>query len=284
MSNPLISIIIPTHNEEEHLEACLKSLLQQSYKNFEVIIVDDGSTDNTKVSIHRSIETQSNKIKLFQQKHQGPGAARNLGAKKSRGDILVFVDADMTFDTHFIDILTLPLRQNKTIGTFTKEEVVSNNHNVWAKSWSLLRGWPEGKMHPKNSPEKQPVFRAILRKEFLQAGGFDTNRGYDDDWSLSEKLAVLATNAPGAIIYHANPNSLQELFTQSRWIAKRRYKFGFVGKLFALLRVSLPISKLRAIILTIKHTYLPLFPAVLISDFGQFIGLAEHIITHKTSR
>ena len=83
----LISVIIPAFNEEKTIGGCLKSLKNQSYKQMEIIVVDDGSSDST-----RNIVKGFSDIKLLTQSHKGPGQARNLGASNAKGEILIFVD------------------------------------------------------------------------------------------------------------------------------------------------------------------------------------------------
>jgi len=126
----MISIIIPTYNERQNLEACLESLGLQTYGDFEVIVVDDGSTDNT-WKLLSEIRNSKFEIRKFHAEHGGAGAARNLGASKAKGKILVFVDADMTFDKNFIKDLVKPIVEGKTIGTFSKNEMVKNRNNIW---------------------------------------------------------------------------------------------------------------------------------------------------------
>ena len=79
----VISVVIPTYNEEKDIGLCLSSLKEQSYKNLEVIVVDDGSTDKT-----REIVKKFKKIKLIEGEHKGPGFSRNIGARHAKGDIL----------------------------------------------------------------------------------------------------------------------------------------------------------------------------------------------------
>ena len=213
-----VSVVIPVFNEESAILDCLNSLKQQSYKDLEVIVVDDGSLDKSRESVRLIIG-----VKLLEQSHKGAGAARNLGAKQATGEILVFVDADMTFDKKFIEMLTKPIRAGKTIGTFSKNEMVLNKKNIWSKCWNINKRLPFDRMHPKNYPDTQPVFRAILKKEFLRVGGFDTI-GYIDDHTLSEKLKTQALVAPDAFFYHRNPEDLIEIYNQARWIGKSEYK------------------------------------------------------------
>ena len=268
-----VSIIIPVYNEEKVIKECLESLIKQLFRNFEVIIVDDGSTDKT-LDIVNKINLKGLKLSIYKQNHQGPGVARNLGAKHSKGEILVFVDSDMTFDKYFLEKLIRPIIEEKSKGTFSREEYVSNWDNVWARCWNINEGWEEKKRHSKNYPDTQPVFRAILKSEFNKVNGF-TPGGYNDDWSLSQKLKYPATLAPKAIFYHKNPSFLKEIFFQAKWIGKREYKFGFIGKIISLLRASFPVS----IIIGFYKLFLsgevgfPVFK--LVYDFGIFNGILE---------
>jgi glycosyltransferase involved in cell wall biosynthesis len=277
-----LSVIIPTYNEEKVIRNCLNSLLEQTYKNFEVILVDDGSTDCTE-KIAKVFKAKEYEIKIFRQNHKGPGAARNLAAKEAIGDILVFVDADMTFDENFLEKLVGPIIEGKEKGTFSKNEYVANWDNVWARCWNINEGWEEKRRHPKNYPDRQKVFRAIFKNEFIKVGGF-TPGGYNDDWSLSEKLGYDAGNAPGAIFYHANPSSLHEVFFHAKWVGKRPYKLGILGKGFALLRASLPISILIGTLKSIIFLT-PLFLIFkILYDAGIFFGILESIFTNKLSK
>lgn len=276
-----VSVIIPTYNEEDSIGRCLKSLASQTYKDFEVIVVDDGSTDTTALKLRGASKTYGIKIKVLNQEHKGPGAARNLGVKRARGEILVFIDADMTFEKDFIQKLAEPILKGKTIGTFSKEEFLANKDNVWARCWNINRNLPPDRMHPPGYSERQPVFRAILAKEFKKAGGFDEKAGYTDDWSIAQKLGVQALAAPGAKFYHRNPETLADVFEHSRWMAKRKYKLGPAGFLVALIRVSLPASVVIGLIKSIVFMIPAFFVFKIVSDFGQFLGILEYWLLGK---
>lgn len=235
--NPLISIVIPVYNEENCLGDCLLSLKKQSYKKQEIIIVDDGSTDNSK-EIAKKFE-----VKVLVQNHKGPGTARNLGATNANGEILVFVDADMTFEKDFIKDLTKMIISKNAIGTFSKNEFLANPKNTWAKCWSINRNWPEDRLIPINSPDSSPVFRAILKNEFEKIQGFDTTGEYTDDWSLSLKLGKKAIAAKGAIYFHSNPASLGEVIHQAKWFSTNMFLSGsFIRKVKSAIFYSLPFS------------------------------------------
>jgi glycosyltransferase involved in cell wall biosynthesis len=271
-----VSVIIPTYNEEKVIGECLKSLSVQTQKDTEVIVVDDGSTDDTKRVV--------GDVKFLEQEHKGAGEARNLGAKHAKGDILVFIDADMTFDKDFLKKLTEPIMEGKVKGTFSKEEYVSNWENVWARCWNINEGWEKERRHPKNYPDRQKVFRAVLKSEFERVGGFDPKKGYMDDWSLGQKLKYDAVNAPGAVFYHQNPDNLTDIFVQAKWVAKRPYKLGGAGKIYALLRASLPESLWEGFWKSLFNKE-PLFIVFkVVYDLGIFAGILENLILGKTSK
>lgn len=87
------TFIVPVYNGEKYIDRCLKSLLNQTYKNFEIIIINDGSTDNSE-SILDDYQKKHSQIKVIHQKNKGLSASRNLGIKKAIGDYLLFVDVD----------------------------------------------------------------------------------------------------------------------------------------------------------------------------------------------
>lgn len=88
---PLISVIIPVYNCAKYIARCIDSLLEQTYENIEIIIVDDGSTDNSASICH---EYNEKKLTYFYQKNAGPSAARNKGLEMMNGEYVTFVDAD----------------------------------------------------------------------------------------------------------------------------------------------------------------------------------------------
>ena len=276
----IITVIIPVYNEEDEILDCLESLGQQTLRDFEIIVVDDGSSDGTLKRL-KNVTAITPAIKLLTQNHKGPGAARNLGAKEAKGNILVFVDADMIFDKKFLSALVDPILNGEIKGTFSKEEIVTNWENVWARCWNINEGWPEKRRHPVNYPNKQKVFRAIQKKEFEKAGGFTTG-GYTDDYSLYKKLGYLAINAPGAIFYHKNPDNLKEVFRQAKWASKREYKFGYLGMVVALVRAFFFVSVVVGLYKTLKFKE-PMFVVFkFVYDLGSFLGILELLLIKKS--
>jgi glycosyltransferase involved in cell wall biosynthesis len=95
-NNYIVSVIIPTYNASQYIQEAIDSVLDQSYKNFEIIVVDDGSTDNTKEVLENFIKNEQ--IKYFYQDNSGPGAARNNGLLRAKGEFVAFLDADDIWD------------------------------------------------------------------------------------------------------------------------------------------------------------------------------------------
>lgn len=101
---PKISIIVPVYNAEKYLPDCLNSILGQTYTDFEVILVDDGSTDQSLRIIDKYI-AKDDRFHLFQQTHRGVSAARNIGLKNVTGDYISFVDADDQIASTYLEDL-----------------------------------------------------------------------------------------------------------------------------------------------------------------------------------
>lgn len=93
MSYPLISVIIPVYNSESTIRKCLESLIHQTYTNYEVLIIDDGSTDNS-LDICKEVCHHSNNVHIFHKENGGSASARNLGLEKAKGEWITFVDSD----------------------------------------------------------------------------------------------------------------------------------------------------------------------------------------------
>lgn len=104
MSNPAISLVIPVYNVEKYLQKALKSVQNQTFKNFEVIIVDDGSTDQSIDIIKEFCQNNENFI-FITQENKGPGAARNKALKMCRGDYIGFMDSDDYLEPEFLESL-----------------------------------------------------------------------------------------------------------------------------------------------------------------------------------
>ncbi|MFP7470623.1 glycosyltransferase family A protein [Niallia taxi] len=101
MINPLISIIIPVYNVEAYITRCLDSLKNQTYKHIEIVVINDGSTDNS-LSIVEEIGKTENRIRIYNKENGGQASARNLGISIARGEYFMFVDSDDYLDNNAV--------------------------------------------------------------------------------------------------------------------------------------------------------------------------------------
>ncbi len=107
----LVSIVIPVYNAESVLSTCIDSVLSQSYANIEVLLINDGSTDNSG-AICENYAAIDNRIRYTSSKNAGPSAARNLGISLAKGEYLMFVDADDFIDSSIVEVLLATITKN----------------------------------------------------------------------------------------------------------------------------------------------------------------------------
>jgi glycosyltransferase involved in cell wall biosynthesis len=124
----LISIIIPAYNYAEYLGRGLQSILSQQSADCEIIVIDDGSTDNTQ-DIMQSYTQQYSHIHFFSQQRQGPGKARNLGARYALGKWLLFLDADDYLLPNALAIFKQTLQNNKTCKAVLAGHIKQDQYN-----------------------------------------------------------------------------------------------------------------------------------------------------------
>lgn len=111
MPQPFISIIIPVFNNAQDIRRCLKSVLRQTFDDIEVIVVDDGSSDGS-IDTIRSCATDHSRIRIFKEAHHGVSSARNVGIEASRGEYIIFIDADDDIEEHYLHNLADKAKQS----------------------------------------------------------------------------------------------------------------------------------------------------------------------------
>ncbi len=272
MRGLIASVIIPCYNEQRHIQRCLETVTKQTLENFEVIVVDDGSTDNTREIVRKF------SVQLLEQNHKGPGAARNYGAQAAKGDVLVFADADQFFDPHYLEGLVNPILEGKAIGTGSKDEFLGNSGNVWAVCWNYEQLGAKSGKPADQYPVDSTVFRALRREDFLRVGGFDTEVGYEDDLTLSTKLKCRASFVPGAVYFYTNPETLSEVFIQARWLGRGNR---FVGHLERLIKYFIFFSVFFSLCKAFKYKMPQYFVFKICYDFGTFVGGISRLLTGK---
>jgi len=212
-SGEAVSVVVAAHNEADHIGRLIRTLSEQTVVPDEIVVVDDGSRDAT-ASIATSLGAT-----VVRTTQKGPAMARNLGVRRAAGDIIVFLDGDMSVDARFIEDLTLPIRTQGVSGTFTREIYLGNPENSWAVAYGRIRRLGSRRLLPDSFPDHWENFRAVRRDCFLACGGYD-NVGYGEDMTLAPKLGELAVAAVGAKCFHFSPSSLHEIAENGRWIGR----------------------------------------------------------------
>lgn len=167
----MISIIIPVYNDEKYINQCLDSVLNQTYTDFEVLCMDDGSTDNT-VALIKEYLARDKRIKLFQNSHMGPGWQRNYGIESCTGDYVTFMDHDDFVDPTWLEKLYKTLTENNVDVAYccNREYFEEENrfHNYsWPEEFTTplivdLKTIPEDLVSDWFAP-----WRRLVRRDFL---------------------------------------------------------------------------------------------------------------------
>ncbi|EIF6290040.1 glycosyltransferase [Clostridium perfringens] len=186
--NCLVSIIIPTYNRADRILKTLKSAINQSYKNIEIIIIDDNSDDNTEQIVKKYL---NDKVHYYKNKvNLGGAKSRNVGVKKSNGDIIAFLDSDDEWLENKIQLQIEKFLKNKDVGmVYTKyllineitgEKIKFDCEKVFEKDFhSLLCQNYIG-----------TTSSICIKKDiFEQIGGFDENLPSCQDWDLYIRIA-----------------------------------------------------------------------------------------------
>lgn len=140
-TEPLISVVIPVYNKEDKLTKCVESVLKQSYSRFELIIVNDGSTDNSNAVIDLLSKNDS-RIKTIHTTNQGVSSARNIGIDNATGEYICFIDSDDWIDEEYLEtLLCLSIKNNLDISIVSAK--VENNGKVLENHFFSHNGFIE---------------------------------------------------------------------------------------------------------------------------------------------
>ncbi len=215
-----VSVIVPCYNAEKTILKTLKALEKQNFAEpFEVIIVDDGSKDNTVKVVKEFAKKSKLRIRVFANPHHGPAWQRNFGARKARGEIVVFTDSDCVPGKSWIKEMVKPIEQGKAVGVQGTYKTL-NKRSLIAR----FEGYEIEKRHEKMKKQKFidfiGTFSAAYKKDiFLKFGGFDTSfkTASGEDPELSYRIAKAGYKLvfnPKAFVYHPHPDSLRKYLKQ----------------------------------------------------------------------
>lgn len=174
---PLVSVLMPAYRQSEYIEEALDSLLKQTYTNWEVAIVDDGSPDNVAEIVRKYTEKDS-RIKFFHTENHGVSAARNYAASQTSGDLILPLDADDTFEPGYMEACVAAFRDNPDLKLvycqWNMFGDVKKTHPIFYRGYADLL-------------IANTIFSAAMyrRKDFERVGGYDTEIPFGfEDWNF----------------------------------------------------------------------------------------------------
>ena len=256
-SAPLISIIVPVFNRADEIDEFLSSLSDQTNRNFDVNIIDDGSEDNLKQVVSKYEKQLS--ISYFHQQNQGPGKARNLGMSKAKGDYFVFIDSDCSFPNNYIENLADHILKND-YDVFGGPDTCRDDFPDFLKAVNFsmtsfigtggARG-TTGKSVTKYYPRSFNM--GIKREVYDKIGGMNELRhGQDMDFSNRiYKAGFKVKYLPDVVVYHKRRTDLRRFFKQIFNWGVARINLGKIDKSMLKPVHSLPAVVLFLFLLTV---------------------------------
>jgi glycosyltransferase involved in cell wall biosynthesis len=240
MKSLLLSVIIPTYNRKEILDKSLAALFNQTYpkSNYEIIVIDDGSTDGTERKMKEIMENSSVSLKYFRQENKGPAAARNVGIKNAKGEILLFIGDDIIATSNLIE------EHVNYHNLYPKENTAILGYVTWHPDlevtpfmYWLENGGPQFSFNAITEDKKEncgnfcTVNISLKRQFLLHHGLFSEDFPYasHEDIELGYRLeekGLKIIYKPSAVGYHMHP------VTISDYCEKRQIKAGISEVIF----------------------------------------------------
>lgn len=176
--NPKISVIIPCFNHGDFLEETIESVLSQTFKDYEIIVVDDGSTDPGTLVVLDEMEKKYSGIKIIRQPNGGPANARNKGIGASSGELFFPLDADDTIDPRMLEKCHALISKDPQLGfVYTYTHFFGAEDAVWKN--------PEYNFYDLLWANQSTVSALVRKKAWEEVGGYDENKDNKyEDWDF----------------------------------------------------------------------------------------------------
>ena len=202
---PKISVIVPVYNTEKYLDKCINSILEQKNVDYEIIVVNDGSTDNSSEVIKKYLLNNGDKIKYFEKQNGGLSDARNYGVNKAIGDYLCFVDSDDYIDSNLFSNLEKYILQDVDLIKY-KCIRVNSNHEILEKVegpvFETTSGEEAFNMLYSSDVLLEPAWLYLYKREFYLNNKFSFPVGnYHEDWATTPYIIILAKTVASADVY-----------------------------------------------------------------------------------
>jgi glycosyltransferase involved in cell wall biosynthesis len=193
MIGPLVSVIMPAFNVERYIAESIQSVIAQTYRRWELIIIDDGSTDAT-AGVVQGLASSDSRIRLISQQNQKMAKARNAGLRQSEGELIAFLDSDDLWIKEKLDLQVKALKENAADLVFS-DGFIFHDDNVFDESLTfatLAGGFHGAEMFSDLMlMNRIPILSVLTRRKILdEVGGFDERRdGGAEDYDLWLRIA-----------------------------------------------------------------------------------------------
>lgn len=235
--HPLVSVVVPGFNEEAVIDNCVESILASDYGNFEIILVDDGSSDATPEHMSR-LATEHPTVTFIRQPNQGKGAALNTGARATAGDVLMFVDADGIFSADTVDRM-LEGFTDDSVGAVCGDDRPVNLNRIQTRLLTVISHVGTGLVRRALTvlrclPIVSGNSGAFRRDVIAVTGPFETATVGEDlemTWRI-HKAGYRVNFAPRALVYAESPSTIGGLWKQRvRWARGLLQTMGIQAKM-----------------------------------------------------
>ena len=266
-----VSIIVPVYNVEKYLERCLDSLINQTFKDIEIICIDDGSIDNSG-KILDEYAAKDSRLKVIHQNNAGQAAARNNGMKIASGRYISFVDSDDWVDKDFIEKLYDAIIRNDAdiaAASIIRKRQNSEKYRVHYTEEKCLETLSD-KIAVCNIPKCCYVWNKLYKKEIIADWQFKAGVYFEDVLWMPEvlKKSKKLVSVPGVNYYYwANPGSTVKQKQSAQKISDRIDSKRHIIKFFE--KNNLPLSK-RDKTLIKKIVYLGKIPVLKVKEYENW--------------
>lgn len=292
-----ISAVIPTYNNQNTIERCIESILNQTKKFDEIIVVDDGSTDGTSEIVKKF------PVKMIRIEHKGRPGARNVGWKRAKGDVIAFIEADSYYNEIWLEEVLKKLKN---------ADIVNHRRRAWSTETPFQRVFDKILIRRWETVKDRPITGWTFKKEVLEdLKGFDESLPRAQDVDLGQralKKGYTISTTGDAIEYHRGdaPSNFKELMKRSRHYGENMMPFYLrYPKRFPLKMVffaALPFTVIQPflfvfllssfilltcarglIFLKLSSSELPYYPAIsLVDNYSFLYGFLKTLVKKLT--
>ena len=216
---PKISVIIPVYNTEKYVEKCLESLAKQEMKDFEVIIVNDGSTDNSENVIKNYMQSSKLNIKYLEKENGGLASARNYGFEKASGKYISFLDSDDYLDKNLFSELEKYIDKDIDLIKFKMKKVDEKGRLIEKLDgpvFDICSGKQAYEKLCTSDKYMDPACIYLYKREFFVENNFKYKLRYHEDFGLTSLIIVQAKTVVSTDICGYNYLQTEESLTRSK--------------------------------------------------------------------